>query len=155
MCSGDIVSRPESERRLAAVALIIALGVAACGGDDADPAGTAGTTAVAGSVVFGEGEIPDGFPEDFPIPEAATVGSTLRDPVRNRYEVVLFLPSDRDAAVVFFELNLRNAGYEIVASGAEGPEWRVAFERDDTEGDVLIRLENTGITTAAIDLTTG
>jgi hypothetical protein len=144
-------------RRLAAVALVVAfaVGVASCGGGDASPTGTTGTTAVAGGVIFGTGEIPEGFPDDFPIPEAATVGSTLEDPTRNRFEVVLFLPADRDSAVVFFDLNLRNAGYEVVSSGSEGAEWRIDFERDGIEGGVVIRLESPGITTAAIDLTTG
>ena len=56
------------------IAVFTLLGVVAACGDD----GT-GTTSGTG-VVFGEGEMPPAFPEDFPIPPNAVIGSTLDQP---------------------------------------------------------------------------
>ncbi len=67
--------------------------------------------------------------------------------------MILFIPSERDAAVVFFEGNLENAGYTITADGLEGDLWRIEFERPAERGRMLIQLEDTGVTSVAIDLT--
>lgn len=74
-------------RRLAPLAMLLALTfvVTACG-DDA-PSGTTQ------AVTFGEGEIPDSVPDDFPVPEGAVVGTTLVDRVNNRTEFRLTMRS--------------------------------------------------------------
>jgi hypothetical protein len=139
---------------------VLALVLAACNGDDTEattgPAPTTGpvpTTAVSGDVVFGSGSIPEGFPSDFPIPQAATVGSTLVDSNRGLYEVILFIPAEQEAAIVFFEGNLESAGYTVTADGFDGDTWRIEFEREGEQGRILLKLEDTGITSAAVDLT--
>lgn len=156
MCLGDTMSRRESDfkRRLLVGASVLALTLAGCSGDDgSDTTGSAPTTATSGDVVFGSGSIPDGFPSDFPIPQAATVGSTLVDQGRGRFEVILFIPSELEAAVVFFQGNLDNAGYTITADGLEGDLWRIEFDREGEQGRMLIKLEDTGVTSVALDLT--
>jgi len=152
----DTVNRRgyELSRRVMLGAGVLALVMAACGGDDVvSTTGSAQTTAVAGDVVFGSGSIPEGFPSDFPIPEAATIGSTLVDSNRGRYEVILFVPAAQDAAIVYFEANLENVGYTITADGFEGETWRIEFERTGERGRMLLTLEDTEITSAALDLT--
>lgn len=150
------MSRPVSElrKRLFLAAGVLALALAGCNGDGGSgTTGSAPTTAVSGDVIFGSGSIPDGFPSDFPIPQAATVGSTLVDQNRGRYELILFLPSELEAAVVFFQGNLENAGYTITADGFDGDLWRIEFEREREEGRILMKLEDTGVTSVALDLT--
>ncbi len=150
------VNRRASDRRVRWLlgGVVLAVALAGCNGDDGNgTTSTTVTTAVSGSVIFGSGSIPEGFPSDFPIPGAATIGSTLVDQSRGRYEVILFIPSERDAAVVFFEGNLENAGYTITADGLEGDLWRIEFERPAERGRMLIQLEDTGVTSVAIDLT--
>ena len=132
-----------------------ALGPIACSGDTGVSATSTATTSAIGDLVFGSGRIPPGFPADFPIPEAATVGSTLVDKADGRFEVLLFVPADQDATIVYYETNLPNAGYTITASGFDGAVWRLEFTRDGAKGSAVIRLENTGIATVAIDLTIG
>ncbi len=152
----DTVNRRGSEftrRALMAVA-VMALALTACNGDDVvDTTGVTPTSAVSGDVVFGSGSIPEGFPSDFPIPQAATVGSTLVDPNRGRYEVILFIPAEREAAIVFFRANLENAGYTITADELDGDLWRIEFEREGEQGGMLIKLEDTGISSVSLDLT--
>ena len=148
------MSEPTRRLIIAASVLALALALAGCNGDgESDTTASGPTTAVSGDVIFGSGSIPDGFPDDFPIPRAATVGSTLVDQDRGRYEVILFVPSERDAAVVFFQGNLESAGYTITADGLEGDLWRIEFEREREQGRMLIKLEDTGVTSVALELT--
>lgn len=149
--------RGSDARTRLGVALLafLALGPIACAGDGDAVATSTATTAAVGDFVFGSGSIPPGFPADFPIPEAATVGSTLVDKAEGRFEVLLFVPADQDATIVYYETNLPSAGYTITASGFDGAVWRLEFANDGASGGAVIRLENTGIATVAIDLTIG
>jgi len=153
----DIVNLRASEQRrvrMMVTIVTIAVVVGACG-DGGGAANPTATTAAVGDVVFGSGEIPDGFPGDFPIPDSATIGSTLVDRAASRYEVLMVLPAEQSAAIVYFETNLPSTGYDIVGSGFDGAEWRFQFEGDSASGGLFIKAEDSGVTTVAVDLTTG
>ena len=128
-------------RSFVIVVLAFSLLAAACS-DDA-PTG----------LVFGEGEIPETVPDDFPIPEGANVGSTLIDYDRGKTEVLAIVPAEMDAVLRYYETNLSNAGYTIESSDGNQAEWEIAFNDDDVDGTVLLKVGGAEITQLAIELT--
>jgi hypothetical protein len=119
--------------RLRAVVLVVfpllALGaVAACSDDDSGPRE---------SIEFGEGEIPDTFPDDFPIPPNARIGSTLIDRVNHRSEVSLTVATDMDVTVRFYTVGLVNQGYVVDSSQGDDNQWTVEFSRGELLGRVV------------------
>jgi hypothetical protein len=106
---------------LAAVSLI-----AACGGDP-EP------------VTFGEGEIPESVPDDFPIPAGAVIGSTMVDRVNNRTELAIRVRADLETLVQFYTVELVGAGYIVESSEGGGIGlWQISFDRDDLQGTITM-----------------
>ena len=89
------------------------------------------------SIVFGEGEVPDTFPDDFPIPPNARIGSTLIDRVNNRSEVAITVATDIDVTVRFYTVGLVNQGYVVDSSEGDENQWMVEFSRGELAGQVL------------------
>lgn len=136
---------------LVGVFAMMALVLASCG-DDADNTTTTTTTATAatggGNVVFGEGELPEGFPADFPIPEGANIGSTLV--TDSRTEVALVAPDSIENVAAFYEAELPGVGYEVVSVEAN----RITFTDTGIEGTVGMTAANPTLTQVVIQLDT-
>ena len=109
---------------LAAIAAV----VTACSDDDAQPEE---------SIVFGEGEIPDTFPSDFPIPPNARIGSNLIDRVNHRSEVSITVATDMDVTVRFYTVGLVNEGYVVDSSEGDDDQWTVEFSRGELVGRIV------------------
>lgn len=106
----------------------LAVGVVACSDDSTPPP----------SVEFGEGEVPETFPDDFPIPANARIGSTLIDRVNHRSEASMTVPSDLEVTVRFFTVGLVNQGYVVDRSEGDSTSWAIEFRRGEVAGDVLL-----------------
>jgi hypothetical protein len=117
-------------RRLALVVVVVlaaSVVAAGCGDDDGEP------------ITFGEGEIPRSFPDDFPVPPGAVIGSTLVDRVSHRSEFALGAPQDATATVQFFLVELVNEGYVVESSEGSAAQWFITFSKGDLTGEVSIR----------------
>ncbi len=117
-----------------AVALLaLVAGAAACGDDGG------GTTTVptgAGSVVFGEGELPGEFPDQFPLPDGSVIGSTLVTATRTEVAMVVRQPLEDVAR--FFETELPPAGYDVVESAQQQFNWTITFVEPGIDGSIVL-----------------
>jgi len=69
---------------------------------------------------FEEQELPDNFPEVFPLPEYAKIGSTVDMPGENSYRIFFAFPEvGLEEALAFYNLELPAEGWSV---DAEGPE---------------------------------
>ena len=89
------------------------------------------------SIEFGEGEVPDTFPDDFPIPPNARIGSTLIDRVNHRSEISMTVATDMDVTVRFYTVGLVNQGYVVDSSEGDDNQWTVDFSRGELIGRVV------------------
>jgi hypothetical protein len=126
--------------RLRAISLsllaLLSLGpVAACSDDD---------TGTAPSIEFGEGEVPDTFPDDFPIPPNARIGSSLIDRVNNKSELSMTVQTDMDVTVRFYTVGLVNEGYVVDSSEGNANTWTVDFSRGELAGRVVFNQQAGG-----------
>jgi hypothetical protein len=97
-------------------------------------------------VVFGEGEVPETVPDDFPIPDDARIDSTLIDYDRGVTEMLYIIPAEIPAVVGYYETNLPNAGYTIESSEGTLAEWTIVFSDADVDGTVVLRVGGVEIT---------
>lgn len=113
---------------LLALAALLALGmITSCSDDEPAP-----------SVEFGEGDIPDTFPDDFPIPPNARIGSTLIDRVNHRSEVSMTVATEMDVTVRFFTVGLVNQGFVVDSSEGDANSWTVEFSRGELTGRIVL-----------------
>ena len=69
---------------------------------------------------FEEEELPDNFPEVFPLPEYAKIGSTVDMPGENSFRIFFAFPEVAlDEVLAFYNLELQAGGWSV---DAEGPE---------------------------------
>ncbi|WKZ83346.1 MAG: hypothetical protein QY307_03650 [Acidimicrobiia bacterium] len=123
--------------RLPVLLLATLMVVSACGDDDASSSTTAG------AVVFGEGEVPATFPDDFPIPGNSVIGLTLIDPPNHKSEMNLSTGSDFVTTVQFFTLSLVSAGYVLESSYGDELRWEIGFRRGEVVGTVVVSPQGT------------
>jgi len=119
--------------RLVALLLVGALVVAGCGDDTGAGGGTGD------QVVFGEGEPPPAFPDDFPIPTSAVIGTTLIDRANHRSEMALQIDAVLVAAVQYFTIGLVSQGFVVNSSQGTGQSWTVTFTRGELSGEVVFQ----------------
>lgn len=131
-----------SRRLILAAALVLAASLAAvsCGDDEGEP------------IEFGEGEIPRAFPDDFPVPPGAAIGSTLVDRVNHRSEFALVAPTEMTETVQFFLVELVNEGYVVGSSEGSGPLWSITFTRGDLAGEITLQPQGSGVTQAVASI---
>ena len=104
-------------------------------------------------VVFGDGEVPETVPEDFPIPEGANIGSTLIDYDNDIAEMAMIIPAAIPAVVAYYETNLPTAGYTITSSAGTQAEWTIEFNDNDVAGSVVMRVGGPDLTSAVARFT--
>lgn len=100
------------------------------------------------AVEFGEGEVPPAFPDDFPIPEGAQIGTTLIDRVNTRSEFNMTMAAVVADVAQFFSVNLVSDGYVIDSSDGTNTDWTVEFSRGDLAGSIRIQLQGEGLVSA-------
>lgn len=134
-------------KRLAPLGLVFSLVffVAACGGD--------GSSSTTEAIEFGEGEIPDSVPDDFPVPSNAVVGNTLVDHLNNKTEFRLTIRSDLDSAVQFFSVGLVNRGYVVEQSSGGAATWELTFDKGpDLRGTIVFTAPQPDLVVAVVTL---
>ena len=121
------------------VALLLVVAVAACG-----DSGTSGT------VVFGEGQIPEAIPSDFPLPGDAAIGSTLVDTVNSRSEFEFRTATDLEVLVQSLSVLMVELGYVITDSSGDVATWGIDFRRNGLEGTAQLRSLGPGFSQGVI-----
>lgn len=138
---------------------VIALVLASCSGDEANPAESTTTSTItdAGSpgsgtddLVFGSGVLPSTVPADLPIPEQAVIGSTLVDTPRGLTEVILTYPADSTSVVDFYTTNLPPFGFTVDASSGTDAKWEIEFSRDELSGVIMVSTAGSGLSQGAL-----
>lgn len=117
--------------------LVVVLGITAVGCSDAAPPATSLAPAN-GDVVFGEGELPATFPENFPLPAGSVVGSTMVVARSGLTEVLVRADMEPGAVASFFDESLGGAGLTIGSSAADGDGWRIEFSDGSAKGTIEI-----------------
>lgn len=125
------MSERAATRLVAAIGLALAILVVGACGDDS------GT--VSGEVEFGEGTPPPAFPDDFPVPRAAVIGTTLIDPVNHRSEMAMQIDAPLVSAVQYFNVGLVSEGYVVDRSQGTAESWTIAFSRGELSGEVVFQ----------------
>jgi hypothetical protein len=126
--------------RIVIVAVVTALAVVACSGDD-DGSGATTTAGSQGSgpvdVEFLTGELPESLPGDFPIPAQGVIGSGMINRTAGTTELIIRIPALVPAATKFYEDNFEARDYEVTSSAAKGADgWVIGFAKDDLTGTV-------------------
>jgi hypothetical protein len=106
----------------------------------------------AGSVTFGEGEIPGSVPGDFPVPAGAVVGSTLVDGVNHRTEFRFNVGQGSTAVIQFYTVSLVSAGYVVDRSEGDLTLWSIEFSRDTLRGSVLVQPAGAEVTGVVVSI---
>lgn len=149
--------------RTLVAAVVLAVTAVACSDGDAGTTSTTSattqttirptTTAVSGDFVFGSGTMPDLIPDDFPVPNGATVDSTLVNTVTGFAEAALIVPADIDVVALFFEQNLQARQYTFDAvSLDDGRRWSISFEKDGVAGSIDVAPVNAGVSRATVTI---
>jgi hypothetical protein len=131
-------------RRLLAVAVAVLVAgsmAAGCSGSDDGRTG----------VEFGRGELPQTVPEDFPVPEAAAINSTLIDWDRDRTEVNMIFPAELTVVARFFDENLANRGYLVESSTGSTAAWSIVFSKDTLDGDIALLPQSEATTAVTVE----
>ena len=138
--------RPSRRLLGPAVALLLAGGlIAGACSDDSGPEPT---------VVFGQGELPDSFPAEFPLPDGAVVGSTLVDGINVRTEVEFRLRGTVPDFVDLYMIALPNAGFEVDASVEEPTRWTIRFHDGDVSGSITLTQRDPTIASMVVEVDT-
>ncbi|MDH3262128.1 MAG: hypothetical protein OEM22_01580 [Acidimicrobiia bacterium] len=103
-------------------------------------------------VEFGEGEVPPAFPDDFPIPEGAQIGTTLIDRVNTRSEFIMTVAAVVSDMAQFFSVELVSDGYVIDSSEGSVADWSIEFSRGDLAGSIRILLLGQGLVSATAEI---
>ncbi len=103
------------------------------------------------AVEFGEGEIPESAPDDFPFPTSAVIGATLVDSGNGRTEVEFRVPAPVLSVAQSFDVNLVNRGYVVDSSSGDESRWTVQFRRDDLSGEIDIRASGESVSVAVVE----
>ncbi|NNF64770.1 MAG: hypothetical protein HKN07_10990 [Acidimicrobiia bacterium] len=128
-------------RLLAVIVVTLAVAAGACSQETAEP------------IVFGEGSIPSTVPSDFPIPDQASIGSTLVDAVNGRTEVSMIVPASVEESAQFFVVNMLPGGFVIDSSSGDAARWTISFRRDDLTGEIILQALSEGTSQAVVTLT--
>lgn len=130
-----------ARRLLAVIVVTLAVASSACSQETAEP------------IVFGQGSIPSTVPSDFPIPDQASIGSTLVDAVNGRTEVSLVIPASVEESAQFFVVNMLPGGFVIDSSSGDASTWTINFRRDDLTGEIALQAVAQGTSQALVTLT--
>lgn len=104
------------------------------------------------AIEFGEGEIPPGFPGDFPIPDGAEIGSTLIDRTNTNSEFSMQVPLSLSGLTQFFSVNLVSEGYVVESSTGTQSAWTIEFTRGDLDGSLVMKAAAEGISTVVAEI---
>ena len=109
-------------------------------------------TTTQGTVVFGEGEIPESFPDDFPIPDRSRVGGFLVDTINNRSEVVLRVQSTVPELAVFYEDSLPSAGFTVESSVETPTRWTITFREGELMGEISMTQPDSALANVVVEI---
>jgi hypothetical protein len=124
---------------LAALVAALALGLAACGGDDGDGASAATSTVPICTAKAPGADRPDGFPADLPLPAAFVVTGSEQ---RSEGRVVLdgVATDDFETTLHFLQRELPKAGYRLTEGEVEEHDAESNFSGHGLRGRWAIRV---------------
>jgi hypothetical protein len=120
-------------------------------GVSVDQSGVTVPTPSGGQATIGssKGQVPEGFPAEFPIPEGSTVtrGSKVSVGSGTLYQVSLDVPSEPLALLETYSVKLKAAGYDIVSQNkvdAGSMKGGVITARKGTAGEATVTVRQSG-----------
>lgn len=142
------------QTRIHSIALVvIALFTMGCS-DDAGPSTTVPEdTAItsAEDVVFGSGTLPETIPENFPLPQGSSVGSTMVVTKSGFTEAIIRIGADIGLTAEFFAQALEQAGFTVASSAAvDDGGWLIEFADGESPGTIELTEPLEGISQAVL-----
>ncbi len=133
--------------------ILLSLFLCACGGsqesenpEDAalNPASTTESEDVSQQSGFEEGELPEDFPSDFPIPPDARVGSSI-NPSRGGFQVYLSLQGTLEEALNYYREELPAAGWMITSDKENLGNPYLKISGEEYQGELMFVSAGTGV----------
>jgi hypothetical protein len=94
---------------------------------------------------FEEAPLPEDFPESFPIPEEARIGSSVNDPGVEGFRTMLALTNTPDEALAYYLGALPAEGWEIIDQTDSEYGTYLIIRSADYEGELLFISLDTGV----------
>jgi hypothetical protein len=129
---------------------VIAIAVLGTGCSDSQ-----GTTTTQGNtsgedVVFGQGQMPETIPEEFPLPAGSVIGSTMVVADTGFTEVVVRINAELGISAEFFSQSLAQAGFDVNSSAEGENRWLIEFSKDSAKGTIDLSEAVSGISQAVV-----
>jgi hypothetical protein len=99
----------------------------------------------AGGTEFQEAELPVDFPDNFPLPDDARIGSVVNLPGEGSYRIFISLTSKLVEAQDYFYTNLPDNNWTISGEGTSAAGPSLAFMGEDFEGELIFIEAETGV----------
>ena len=135
------------KRRILVVIAIALLG-AGCS-DTQETTTTEGITS-AEDVVFGDGQLPETIPGEFPLPTGSAIGSTMVVTKTGFTEVVVRINAELGISAEYFNQALSQSGFDVDSSSAVDERWIIEFSKDSTKGSIDLSEAVPGISQAVV-----
>lgn len=95
---------------------------------------------------FEEQELPENFPEEFPLPEYAKVGSTVDVPGENSYRIFFAFPEiSLEEALAFYRQELQAGGWSVDAEGPEATGYGMWITHPEYEAKLDFIVDEYGV----------
>lgn len=135
---------PSAAFRATIAAAGLVLGVSACGADSdgggapatAEPTSSTSVAAPNGTGAVSGEELPEGFPDDIPLPEDATLRTATAMGAGGAWRLMYVIDSDDDDRLERYAARLAAAGFEI---NADVPEVNIDARRSPWKVDAVVR----------------
>ena len=142
--------------------IIIVFFLISCGGGEAQPAKEEGSQAQDGSAddsssgestqemntsgaEFEEASLPVDFPESFPIPEGARIGSSVVEPGLDGFRITISVITLMDESLAYYQRELPLAGWTITGFEDTSRGTEMSLSHPEFEGELLFISLETGV----------
>lgn len=132
------------------VVAVAALMVLVAGCDSTAETTTTDAVTSAEDVVFGQGEMPDTVPAEFPMPTGSVIGSTMVVTKTGFTEVVARVSAEQGITVEYFNQALPQAGFTVEKSEADGADWLIEFSGSEAKGTIDVSTPQESISQVVI-----
>jgi len=132
------------------ILVVIAIAVLGVGCSDTEETTTTAAVASGEDVIFGEGQMPETIPADFPLPAGSAIGSTMVVADTGFTEVVVRVSAELGVSVEFFDQSLARAGFDVDSSEQGENRWLIEFSKDSAKGTIDLSEAVPGISQAVV-----
>lgn len=132
--------------------ILVVIAIALLGAGCSDTQGTTTTEGItsADDVLFGDGQMPETVPEEFPLPTGSSIGSTMVVTKTGFTEVVVRINAELGISAEYFNQALAQSGFEVDSSAAVDERWLIEFSKDSTKGSIDLSEAVPGISQAVV-----